>query len=328
MEHYLKILILALIQGAAELLPVSSSAHVIVAERLMGLDPSTPDMVFLLVMLHTGTMFAVLVYFWPRWRSIWVSTTSQQAGESRYHFLAMVLLATAVTGVVGYFGLIFFIERVILVRVLGRSKGEVEHLFRELPLVAAALFAAGVLILVAGWRKPRTERGRLTLRDTLLIGLVQAVCLPFRGFSRSGATISTALLCGVERGKAEDFSFALAVALTPPAIGYSLYKLVKAGAWPGSASLLEMMQPGLLGMVFSFLAGLAALKLLSAVLEKGRWSYFGYYCLAAALLIGAGVASGRLTAPESPQPETPQVGGLIPATSAPAITPSGGGPGE
>src|SRR5579884_3019708 len=90
MDHYLKILLLALIQGAAELLPVSSSAHVIVAERLMGLDPSTPEMVFLLIMLHTGTMFAVLVYFWQRWRGIWLSTAAPEQsglGESRYHFL-------------------------------------------------------------------------------------------------------------------------------------------------------------------------------------------------------------------------------------------------
>ena len=62
------VLILAIIQGFAELLPVSSSAHVIVAEKLMGFDPSAPDMTFLLVMLHTGTMFAVIVYFWKSWR--------------------------------------------------------------------------------------------------------------------------------------------------------------------------------------------------------------------------------------------------------------------
>ncbi len=221
MDHYLKILILALIQGAAELLPVSSSAHVIVAERLMGLDPSTPEMVFLLVMLHTGTMFAVLVYFWPRWRTIWLSAAPLQENnpnESRYHFLGMVLLATAITGAVGY-ALKFFLEKVVLARLTGRSGGEVEDLFRELPLVAAALFAAGVLILVSGWRKPKTETTRLTPRTTVWIGLVQAVCLPFRGFSRSGATISTALLCDVQRARAEDFSFALAVALTPPVIG-------------------------------------------------------------------------------------------------------------
>jgi len=68
MLSYFQILILALIQGACELLPVSSSAHVIAAEKLMGLDPSSPEMTMLLVMLHTGTMFAVIVYFWRGWR--------------------------------------------------------------------------------------------------------------------------------------------------------------------------------------------------------------------------------------------------------------------
>jgi undecaprenyl-diphosphatase len=65
----LQIIILALVQGLAELLPVSSSAHVVVAEKLMGLDPSSPSMTFLLVMLHTGTMLAVIVYFWRQWRA-------------------------------------------------------------------------------------------------------------------------------------------------------------------------------------------------------------------------------------------------------------------
>lgn len=302
MEHYLKVLILALIQGAAELLPVSSSAHVIVAERLMGLDPSTPEMIFLLVMLHTGTMFAVLVYFWPRWRSIWLSTVTPSrsgTGESRYHFLAMVLLATAVTGVVGY-GLKEFLEKVVLIRLLGRARGEVEDLFRELSLVAAALFAAGVVILIAGWRKPRAETETLTSRTTILIGLVQALCLPFRGFSRSGATISVALLCNLARSRAEDFSFALAVALTPPVIVRGLYKLLKAREWYDSAQLLDLLLPGLVGMAFSFLAGLVALKFLSAVLEKGRWKYFGYYCVVAAMLIWAGIAAGMLTTPDQP----------------------------
>jgi hypothetical protein len=70
----LQILILAVIQGFAELLPVSSSAHVITAEKLMGLDPTSPELTFLLVMLHTGTMFAVIVYFWKAWKSAYFSS--------------------------------------------------------------------------------------------------------------------------------------------------------------------------------------------------------------------------------------------------------------
>ena len=64
-----KVIVLAIVQGLAELLPVSSSAHVVVAEKLMGLDPSSPQMTLLLVMLHTGTMFAVIVYFWKQWKT-------------------------------------------------------------------------------------------------------------------------------------------------------------------------------------------------------------------------------------------------------------------
>ena len=70
----LQIIILGLIQGATELLPVSSSAHVIVAEKLMRLDPTSPEMTFLLIMLHTGTMFAVLVYFWKAWRQSYIAS--------------------------------------------------------------------------------------------------------------------------------------------------------------------------------------------------------------------------------------------------------------
>ena len=70
-----KVIILAIVQGLAELLPVSSSAHVIVAEKLMGFDPSSPQMTLLLVMLHTGTMFAVIVYFWRRWRASYFQST-------------------------------------------------------------------------------------------------------------------------------------------------------------------------------------------------------------------------------------------------------------
>jgi undecaprenyl-diphosphatase len=279
MIEYWKILVLALVQGAAELLPVSSSAHVIVAERLMDLDPGRPDMVFLLVMLHTGTMFAVLLYFWPRWRGLWLS-----GGAPAWHFLKMIVLATALTGVVG-FGLKVLLESVVLPRATGASKAEIEHQFRNLPLIAAALFAAGLLIIAAGWRRGKGETDVVSPRSATWVGLVQGLCLPFRGFSRSGATISTALFCGVGRQRAEDFSFALAVVLTPPVIAYSLYKLRKDQGLPSAAELTQLLAPGLVGMLFSFVAGLVALKFLSAVLERGRWAWFGYYCLAAAAAV-------------------------------------------
>jgi undecaprenyl-diphosphatase len=122
------------------------------------------------------------------------------------------------------------------------------------------------------------------------IGLIQGLSLPFRGFSRSGATISTALCCGVERSLAEDFSFALLVVLTPPVIGRGLYRLLKAA--DPNTHLLGLLLPGLVGMVFSFLAGMLALKILSAALERGGWKYFGYYCVLASLGVWAAGRAG------------------------------------
>src|SRR6201997_3643312 len=91
-----KVIILAIVQGLAELLPVSSSAHVVVAEKLMGLGPSSPQMTVGLVMLHTGTMFAVIVYFWKRWHY-----TYFQSKEAFKKSVILIILATVLTGIVG-----------------------------------------------------------------------------------------------------------------------------------------------------------------------------------------------------------------------------------
>jgi undecaprenyl-diphosphatase len=285
---YLQIVVLAVIQGMAELLPVSSTAHVILAEKLMGLNPSSPEMAFLLVMLHTGTMFAVLFYFWPRWKPLLLpsSSSADETGVAplRFHFVKLVLLATACTVVI-VLGLKLLIERVLLVGMLGHEKGEVEELFKHLPLIATGLFAVGLLILASGSREAKSERLVIPPKAAVWIGLIQGLCVPFRGFSRSGATISTALFCGISRRLAEDFSFALAVVLTPPVIVYELRRLLQARDWQNSAALTDLLLPGVLGMLFSFLAGLLALKFLSAALEKGRWKYFGFYCLAAAFIV-------------------------------------------
>lgn len=273
-----QILVLAAVQGIAELLPVSSSAHVIVAEKLMGLDPTTPEMTLLLVMLHTGTMFAVIVYFWKSWRETYFSSTAQFMANGR-----QLLVATAATGVVG----------LVLMQVIKHffaadaSKFEIEHLFGNARLMAAALASAGILIILSA-RLSAAGRDPVTLRSALWIGAVQGLCLPFRGFSRSGATISTGLYMGVERRRAEQFSFALAVILTPVVIvkeAYRLYSVEHASGAAGAHSLLHSMGPGLIGMILSFLVGLLALRWLSRWLEQGLWHLFGAYCLAAAVVV-------------------------------------------
>jgi undecaprenyl-diphosphatase len=274
MLNYFQILILALIQGACELLPVSSSAHVIVAEKLMGLDPSSPAMTMLLVMLHTGTMFAVIVYFWKGWRRDYFAS----GGQIQW-FAIQIIIATICTGIVGY-GLKIIIEKIFM---RGMAHAEIEDLFDNLPLIAGALAAVGLLIIYAGWREEKTPRNpEIQPSHSVWIGIVQGICLPFRGFSRSGSTISTGLLLGLPKRKLEEFSFALAVVLTPPIIAKEALRLLKAHALSGQDSLLHLFLPGLVGMIFSFAAGLLALKWLSRWLEAGRWKFFGFYCLIAA----------------------------------------------
>jgi undecaprenyl-diphosphatase len=277
MLSYFQILILALIQGACELLPVSSSAHVIVAEKLMGLQPSSPEMTMLMVMLHTGTMFAVIVYFWKSWRKDFFSSK----GQFQW-FAVQVAIATICTGIIGL-GLKVVIEKVFM---HGRPHAEVEDLFDNLPLVAGALTAVGFLIIYAGLREEKTRPdSEIQPKDSVWIGLVQGLCLPFRGFSRSGSTISTGLLLGLPKRKLEEFSFALAVVLTPVVIAMEGHRLLKEHVTNGDQSLVHLFLPGLVGMVFSFVAGLLALKWLSGWLEGGRWKFFGYYCLVAAAAV-------------------------------------------
>ena len=126
----LNVLLLALVQGLCELLPVSSSAHVILAERLLGLDPTSPAMTWLLVMLHTGTMFAVIAYFWRSWRTTYFGS----ADEFRANGLRIVL-ATAATGVIGL-GLLELIKRLFF---KDASKFEVEQLFGNPMIMACGL---------------------------------------------------------------------------------------------------------------------------------------------------------------------------------------------
>ena len=278
----LKVIVLAIVQGLAELLPVSSSAHVVVAEKLMGLDPSSPQMTLLLVMLHTGTMFAVIAYFWKQWKKTYFSS-----GDAFKRFLIRVVWATILTGIIGV-ALKTVVEKTMFP---GAAKAEIEELFGRLDLIAPALLAAGVLILIAGLRERKgapvaqVYGNSVTMGQAGWMGAVQGLCLPFRGFSRSGATISTGMLSGASKDRAERFSFALAVVLTPPVVLREAMRLVKAShAAAASGTTIDLQSSvatSLIGMVLAFFAGLVALKWLSSWLEEGRWYLFGIYCLIA-----------------------------------------------
>jgi undecaprenyl-diphosphatase len=236
-------------------------------------------MTLLLVMLHTGTMFAVIVYFWKQWRATYFSSAAA------FKAIAVLLVvATAVTGVIG-FAIKEIIERTALRDV---PHSEIEDLFGHLEFIAPALAAAGVLILIAGLRENRMRRiarpdtGDVSFAGAGIIGAVQGLCLPFRGFSRSGATISTGMLLGVSKPRAERFSFALAVVLTPPVLVREVLRLRHWQHAGGAPALAAAVWPSVLGAVVAFIAGLLALRWLSRALEGGRWYLFGIYCLLAA----------------------------------------------
>ena len=290
----LKVLILAIVQGLAELLPVSSSAHVVVAEKLLGLDPSSPEMTLVLVMLHTGTMFAVIVYFWSQWKRAYFAT-----GDAFKRFAIRAIWATVLTGVIGY-----PLQKLIAKLAFPNApKAQIEDLFGRLDLVAYALFAVGLLILWAGMKERGAKAAATNAYDRSVtrsgdnvtfgqagwMGAIQGLSLPFRGFSRSGSTISTGLLTGANRERAERFSFALAVILTPAVVGRETLRLLKASHEATAAgvpiNLHASVVASVLGMVFSFLAGLAALRWLSSWLENGRWYLFGIYCLVASCVV-------------------------------------------
>jgi undecaprenyl-diphosphatase len=201
----------------------------------------------------------------------------------------LVIVATACTAVVGE-ALIKVIERTLFRDV---PHAEIEDLFSHLEFIAPALAAAGLLILIAGILARRdpsaipAESKDPDMKQAGLIGAVQGLCLPFRGFSRSGATISTAMLLGVAKTRAEAFSFALAVVLTPPVIAREALRLSHSRAANGAADLASVAVQSLFGAVVAFFAGLLALKWLSRWLEGGRWYLFGIYCLIAAVVVMA-----------------------------------------
>jgi undecaprenyl-diphosphatase len=237
---------------------------------------------FLMIMLHTGTMLAVIAYFWKSWKGSFFANKETAAAAA-----FRIGIASAVTVV-----LTMLLKTVIEHTVLrGRPGAAIEDLSDNLYLVAFDLAVAGALIVVAGTRPaspseippPGSPADPVPPGSAVIIGAVQGLSLPFRGLSRSGATISAGMLLGIPKRAAEEFSFALAVVITPPIIAreYVRFHASRLAAH-GSVHVAALVTPGLMGMAFSFLAGLLALKWLSGWLEKGRWHYFGFYCFAAA----------------------------------------------
>jgi undecaprenyl-diphosphatase len=249
----LRYALLGVVQGLTEFLPVSSSGHLVLAERLLGVDPPG---VLLEALLHWGTLAAVLVVFRRDVAALSRSLTRRGTIEHRKE-VGLVLAGTVPIVVVG-----------LLLRT------RMDALFSSVAVTGVGLLATGGLLLLATRLQARTLRARVRFLDSVAIGIGQAAAL-LPGVSRSGTTIATGISVGLVPERAVRFSFLLAVPALSGAGLVSLWDAVARGTaggyyWPGL----------LLGVAAAFLAGAAAIRVLLALVVRGRLWVFGLYCLA------------------------------------------------
>ncbi len=245
-------MILGLIQGLTEFLPVSSSGHLVLFEHLLAIDP--PGVTFE-VILHLGTLLAVLVYF--RRKLIGISRnilTGQRSAdrENGWKYLLAVVIGSIPAAVAGLF-----------------FKDFIEAAFSAPKAAAAFLIVTGVFLFCT--LLIRNKDRRLSPRRALIVGLAQAAAL-MPGISRSGSTISTAILLGISPSRAAEFSFILSI---PAIAGASILSLGEAMAEGISPSVLGTYS---LGGIVAALVGYASLRLLFGMIRKGRFWWFGVYC--------------------------------------------------
>jgi undecaprenyl-diphosphatase len=237
-------IILGIIQGLTEFLPVSSSAHLIIGQKLLGItDPA----LLISVVLHLGTVLALIIFFFKYILEALVNPRT----------LLLILCVTVITGVVGILGKEYF-----------------ETLFQSTRMAALSLIVTGVILLAtAGFNYSR--RQDIGFLDAIILGFTQAIAI-IPGISRSGITISTLIFRRIDRQIAFRFSFLAAI---PVILGAGLLELKDLhGAAQLNAGHLAV------GFIFSLLSGLFALWMLRFILAKAKFHYFGYYCIVVAVL--------------------------------------------
>lgn len=254
MVTYLEAFVLAIVQGVTEWLPVSSSGHLVVFQKVFGMSAGiTFDL-----MLHLATLIVVVLVFWRDIVDVLKAFLTVDIDSPEWRFALLLIAGMVPTGLIGYFFSPFF-----------------ESAFMSPATVGAALLVTGLLLFTARFQ-PRV--GRLDFKRALLVGIFQGLAIT-PGISRSGATISSAVSAGVERKKAIRFSFLLFI---PAVTGAMLFKLGDLAA----ASLADT-GPVALGMVTAITVGYFSLKLLIRLVMDKKFHYFAFYCwaLGAALLL-------------------------------------------
>ena len=240
-----QMLLLAIVQGITEFLPVSSSGHLVVVNAL--LPEKLPNIVAVEIALHLGTLASILVFYWRRvWRMLF---------EDR-RVIGLLIVGTLPAVALG-----------LPLHYLGKG-------FLQSPLLAGLLFPVTAAILVWGAKQPEGETKYLDLtwKQALLIGLFQAIAI-LPGISRSGSTIAAGLIVGLRRESAGIFAFLLAI---PAILGAGVLEgreLLKDPSVGASPALL------LIGGGVAFLVGLSALAWLSRLVKQGKLQYFAYWLI-------------------------------------------------
>lgn len=240
-----KYLILGLVQGLTEFLPVSSSGHLVILQNIMGINK---DVIAVTVVLHLATAFSVVVFFF---RDIFEALHDLR-------LFMNVLIVTVITGIIAIAGKDFF-----------------ESLFSSPRAVSLSLLITGiVLISTLKITYPRKNINQIRLKDAVILGITQAIAI-IPGISRSGITISTLLFRHFNAETAFKFSFLAAI---PAIFGASLLELKDISELTINKMYLTV------GFVVSFIAGIIALWGLRKVVTSGKLHYFGFYCIAAGIL--------------------------------------------
>ena len=237
-------IILGIIQGLTEFLPISSSGHLVLVQEILGLELPGNDFE---ILLHLGTLCSILVVFFKDIKNIFLTVSSKETQR----FILMIIIGTLPALVIG----------------LG-LKDLIAQLFDNLLVVGFALIFTG-LTLISSFYFNR-QKNEYSIFRSFLIGIAQAVAI-IPGISRSGMTISCALLLGLDSKQAAKFSFLLAI----PVIGGAGILMVTDIETASSIDFSTLMG----GLFSSFFIGVVALKWLLAWLEDGKFHYFGIYCL-------------------------------------------------
>jgi undecaprenyl-diphosphatase len=245
-------IILGIIQGLTEFLPVSSSGHLELAKAVLG-DQSLPEESLLFtVVLHFATALSTIVIFRKEIAEIFTGLLQFKWNEQA-EFSVKIILSMIPAAVIG----VLFND-------------QIEALFsRQILLVGAMLILTGLLLFLAD--RAKNTNKKVTYSSALLIGISQAIAI-LPGISRSGATISTSVLLGIDRERAARFSFLMVV---PLILGKMAKDLLEGGI---AKSQMEIL-PLVLGALAAFISGLIACQWMISLVKKSQLKYFSFYCL-------------------------------------------------